>query len=89
MKSNGINERQIGWKIHDKNCWIESKNLQLTDDVTEDKKAKGTKKRVIKRNLKFENYKNFLEAPKLENKIKYLETNKINVGSLQKFIKNL
>ena len=47
----------------------------LIDDGKEDKKAKGTKKCVIKRKLKFENYKNCLEATQLDNKIKYLEKN--------------
>ena len=53
------------------------------------------KQKAQKSVLEFENYTlnlriiKTLEAPKLENKIKYLETNKINVGSLQKFIKNL
>ena len=31
----------------------------LTDDGSENKKAKGTKMYVIKRKLKFENYKNY------------------------------
>ena len=35
-----------------------------------------------KRKLKFENYKNCLEATQLENKIKYLGKNKINIDSL-------
>ena len=48
----------------------------LIDDDGEDKKAKGTKKCVIKRKLKFENYKNCLEANELDTKIKYLEKNK-------------
>ena len=48
-------------------------------DGSEDKKLKGTKKCVIKRKLKFENYKNCLEATQLDNKIKYLEKNKINI----------
>ena len=38
---------------------------------------------VIKRKLKFENYKNSLEATQLDNKIKYLEKNKININSLK------
>ena len=42
----------------------------LIDDGSEDKKVKGTKKCVVKRKLKFENYKNCLEATQLENKIK-------------------
>ena len=46
----------------------------------------------MKRKLKFENYKNCLEAAQLDNKIGYLETNEISVDSLKKdhkeFIKN-
>ena len=34
----------------------------LIDDCKEDKNAKNTKKCVIKRKIKFENYKNCLEA---------------------------
>ena len=45
----------------------------LVDEGSEDKKAKGTKKHVVKRKLKFENYKNCLEATQLENKVNYLE----------------
>ena len=45
----------------------------LIDDGSEDKKAKGTKKCVIKGKPKFENYKNSLEATQLENKINHLE----------------
>ena len=41
----------------------------LLDDGSEDKKAKGTKKCVIKRKLKFENCRNYLEATQLDNKI--------------------
>ena len=43
------------------------------DDGSENKKAKGTKKCVIKRKLKFENYKSRLKATQLDNKIKYPE----------------
>ena len=35
--------------------------------------SKGTKKCVIKRKLKFENYENCLGATQLENKINHLE----------------
>ena len=41
----------------------------LIDDGSEDRKAKVTKKCVKKRNLKFENYKNCLEATQIEKKI--------------------
>ena len=37
------------------------------------KKATGTKKRVIKRKCKFEDYKNCLEVTQVENKINHLE----------------
>ena len=47
----------------------------LIDDVSEDKTEKFTKNCVIKRKLKFENYKNCLEATQFENKINHLEKN--------------
>ena len=57
--------------------WIQTVSSQthsyLIDDGSEDKKAKGTKKCVIKRQLKFENYKNYLEATQLDNEINYLK----------------
>ena len=49
----------------------------LIDDGNEDKKAKGTKKSVTKRKLKFENYKNSLEATHFQNKINHLENIKL------------
>ena len=45
----------------------------LKDDANEDKKAKFTKKRVIKIDIKFKNYTNCLEATQIEKKISYLE----------------
>ena len=64
----------------------------LRDNNHEDKKAIGTKKCVIKRKLKFQDYKNSLEATQIERRINYLRKNKIDVESLiedQKgFIKN-
>ena len=50
-------------------------------DGSEDEKAKDTKKCVIKGKLKFENYKNCLEATQLENKMNHLEKTKIGIGS--------
>ena len=49
----------------------------LVDDGRKDKKAKGTKKCVIKRKLTFENFKNCLEATEPENKINHLEKIKL------------
>ena len=47
----------------------------LTDDNNENKKAKGTKKYLLTRKLKFEDYNHCLEATQLENKINQLEKN--------------
>ena len=64
----------------------------LLDDGSEDKKAKGTQKCVIKRKLKFENCKVRLEATQFEKKINYLEKNKTDIDSIKEnhkeFIKN-
>ena len=49
----------------------------LIDDGSEDKKGKGKKNCIIKRKLKFENYKSCLEAIELDNKINYLEKIKL------------
>ena len=66
----------------------------LIDDGSKDKKNKRHKE-CHQRKLKFENYKNCLEASQLKNKINYLEKNKFNIVSLfcykikhNKFIKN-
>ena len=74
---------ELGGKIMKKFVGIRAKTYSyLIDDGSEDKKGKYTKKCVIKRKLKFENYKNCLKATQLENKINYLEKNKINIDSL-------
>ena len=51
------------------------------------KKAKDTKNCAIKRKLKFQDYKNSLEAAQIENNIDHLEK-KSDVDSLNEFIKN-
>ena len=59
----------------------------LLDDGNKDKKAKDTKKCVIKRKLKFENYKNYLEVTQLDNKIKIKKLRKIkqsNIDNIKK-----
>ena len=71
----GLMKDELGGKIMTKFVGLRAKTYSyLIDDGSEDKKAKGTKKCVIKRKLKFENYKNCLEAN--DTKIKYLEKNK-------------
>ena len=44
----------------------------LIDDHNENKKAKGTKKWVIKREIRFQDYKNCLNNAKADGKLKYL-----------------
>ena len=56
-------------------------------DGNKDKKAKGIKKCVIKRKLKFSKQKSCLEATQLDNKTKYLEKNKIHIDSIKKSLK--
>ena len=52
---------ELGGKIMTEFVALRPKiNSCLTDDCKEDKKAKGTKKCVIKRRLTFNNYKDFL-----------------------------
>ena len=41
--------------------------IYLIHDGRDDRKAKSTKKCVMKRKLKFEDYKNLLETAELEN----------------------
>ena len=51
------------------------------------KESKGTKKCIIKRKVKLEDYKNCLEAAHIGNKINHLEKKKINADSPKQFIK--
>ena len=61
----------------------------IIDEGSEDKKAKDTKKYVVKRKLKFEIYKNHLEATRLGNKKSYVEKKyEIRIDSLKKITKN-
>ena len=67
----GLMKDESGGKIMTKFAGLRSKIYSsLIDDSMEDKKAKGTKSCIIKRKLKFENYKNCLKATQLDNKIK-------------------
>ena len=58
-----------------------------TDKKEENKKGKGTKNCVVKRNLRFEDYKHCLEATQLENKINNSEKNNLNVDKSQRIHK--
>ena len=75
---------ELGGKIMTKFVWLRVKTYTyLIDDGSEDKKkAKGAKMCVIKRKLKFENYKNCLEATQLKNETNCLEKDKIDIEEL-------
>ena len=63
---------ELGRKIKTKFVGLRAKIYSyLIDDGSEDKNAKGFKNFVIK-NLKFENFKKYLEATQLENKITHI-----------------
>ena len=65
QESNQYHERRIRRK--NKTC------SYLIGDSSEGKKPNGPKKCVIKRKLKFEDYRNLLEATQFENKTNDLE----------------
>ena len=57
----GLMKDELGGKIITEFVTLRPKTYSyLTDDGKEDKKAKGTKKCIIKRMIKFNDYKNFL-----------------------------
>ena len=60
----------------------------LKDNNDEDKKARGTEKCVIKRKLKFQDFKNCFEAAQIEKKINYLRKNKLMQIVLKRIKKN-
>ena len=67
--------------------WRSKTYIYLKDINDENKKAKGTKKFVIKRKHEFQDYKNCLEAAQTERKTNYLRKKKIDVDSLNKIKK--
>ena len=89
----GLMKDELGGKTMIKFDGLRAKTYSyLIDDGSEDKKAKDTGKCVIKRKLKFENYKSCLEATQLDNKMNHLEKSKIDIYSIKEnhkeFIKN-
>ena len=89
----GLKKDESSGKIMTKFVGVRANTYSyLVDDVNEDKEVKVTITCVIKRKVKFENYKSCLEATQLDNKINYLEKSKTYIDSLKKdhkeFIKN-
>ena len=55
-------KKQIMWKNNDKVCRIDTENVQLFNGCSDSKNEKGKKKSAIYLELKFEDYKRFLET---------------------------
>ena len=73
-KVTGLTKDKLGGKISTKFGGPRAKSYNhLIDDGSEDKKARSTKKCIINRKLKLENYKNCSEGTQHDNKLKYLE----------------
>ena len=92
-KRDWINKTWIRWENHDRVCCIKIKDIQPFNRWSWwIKIPKGTKRCIIKRKLKSEDYKLCFQATRLENKINHLEKNKLNEDSLpendKEFIKN-
>ena len=89
----GLMKDELGGQIIKEFVRLRAKTYScLIGNNNEGKKAKDTKKCVIKRKPKFEDYKNCLEATQTEKKINHLEKSKIDVDSLKEdqkeFMKN-
>ena len=89
----GLMKEELGGQIMKKFVGLKAKtNSYLKDNNDEDKKAKGTKRCVIKRKLKFKDYKKSLKVCQTENVIKYLKKKEIDVDCLKEdkneFVKN-
>ena len=84
---------KLGGKIITKFVGLRSKTYSyLKDNNDEGKKTKGAKGCVVKRKLKFKDYKNWLKSSQIINTVNYLEKKGINVDTLKEdrrgFIKN-
>ena len=78
-------------KIMKKTLGLRAKTFSyLKNYGSEDKKTKGTKKCIIKRKVKFEDFKGCLETTQLENTINHLEKKNLDCfkNDHEDFIKN-
>ena len=90
VKEIGCTNHELGKQIMKKIVGVRAKTYSyLKENNGKDKKAKGTKKCVIKRKLKFEDYKNCLEAAQIENKQVIQKKMKLMQIILKKIKQNL
>ena len=80
----GLMEDELGGQIVTKCVKLRAKTYSyLKDNNDENEKRIGTNKSVLKRNLKFRNYKKYLKTSQIENKINFLEKKEIDINSLK------
>ena len=79
---------ELGRKVMTRLVALRAKTYSYLIDDGSEEKAKGTKKCVMKRKPKFENYKICLEATQPDKKLSHLEKNKTDIDCLKKIIKN-
>ena len=80
----GVIKVELGRQIKKESFGLREKTYSyLKDNNNEDKKDAGTKKCVIKRKLRFQDYKDCSEAAQIERKINYLRKKRIGVDSLK------
>ena len=83
-KGLGLMKDKLGGKIITKFVGLRSKTYSyLKDNNDEDKKTKGAKGCVVKRKLKFKDYKNWLKSSQIISTVNYLEKKGINVDSFK------
>ena len=74
----------LGGKIIAKFVSLSSKAYSYLKDISDEgKKEKGTKKCVVKRKIKFQDYKNCLKASQIINTVNYLEIKGTDVYSFK------
>ena len=80
----GLMKDELGGKIMTEFAALRPKTYNyLTDNSDKNKKTKDTKKCIIKRKVKSEDYKHCLEESHLETKTNHLEKDRTDVISLQ------
>ena len=83
-KGLGLMKDKLGGKIITKFVGLRSKTYSyLKDNNDEGKKTKGAKGCVVKRKLKFKDYKNWLKSSQIINTVNCLEKKGINVDSFK------
>ena len=72
----GMMKNELGGKIRKFVGLRPKTSSYLKDSIDECKKAKGTKKCILKRKLKFKDYKNCLKTSHIVNIVNYVEKKK-------------